>query len=59
MSLRGHALEAPVSGGADVAPDHRRTPAVVTSALRLVSAVAMEINEEWETNRKYLTMEPE
>jgi putative transposase len=29
------------------------------SALRLVSDVAMEINEEWETNRKYLTMEPE
>jgi putative transposase len=29
------------------------------SALRLVSAVAMEISEEWETNRKYLTMEPE
>ena len=28
------------------------------SALRLVSAVAMEISEEWETNRKYLTMEP-
>ena len=30
-----------------------------TSALRLVSAVAMEISEEWETNRKYLTMEPD
>lgn len=29
------------------------------SALRLVSAVAMVISEEWETNRKYLTMEPE
>ena len=29
------------------------------SALRLVSAVAMEISEEWETNRKYLTMELE
>src|SRR5262245_20702073 len=29
------------------------------SALRLVSAVAMEISDEWETNRKYLTMEPE
>jgi putative transposase len=29
------------------------------SALRLVSAVAMEISEEWETNRKYLTMEPD
>ena len=28
------------------------------SALRLVSAVLMEISEEWETNRKYLTMEP-
>jgi transposase-like protein len=28
------------------------------SLLRLVSAVAMEISEEWETNRKYLTMEP-
>jgi putative transposase len=27
------------------------------SALRLVSAVAMEISEEWETNRRYLTME--
>jgi putative transposase len=27
------------------------------SAMRLVSAVAMEISEEWETNRKYLTME--
>jgi putative transposase len=30
-----------------------------SSALRLVSAVAMEISEEWETNRKYLTMEPD
>lgn len=29
------------------------------SALRLVSAVAMEIGEEWETNRKYLSMEPD
>jgi len=29
------------------------------SALRLVSAVAMEISEEWETNHKYLTMEPD
>jgi putative transposase len=29
------------------------------SALRLVSAVAMEISEEWETNRKYLTREPD
>ena len=29
------------------------------SALRLVSAVAMEISEEWETNRKYLTMGPD
>jgi putative transposase len=29
------------------------------SALRLISAVAMEISEEWETNRKYLTMEPD
>jgi transposase-like protein len=29
------------------------------SALRLVSAVAMEISEEWETGRTYLTMEPE
>ena len=29
------------------------------SALRLVSAVAMEISEEWETNRKYLMMDPE
>jgi transposase-like protein len=29
------------------------------SALRLVSAVAMEISDEWETNRRYLTMEPE
>jgi putative transposase len=29
------------------------------SALRLVSAVAMEISEDWETNRKYLTMEPD
>ena len=28
------------------------------SALRLVSAVAMEISEEWETDRKYLTMGP-
>jgi putative transposase len=28
------------------------------SLLRLVSAVTMEISEEWETNRKYLTMEP-
>ena len=29
------------------------------SVLRLVSAVLMEISEEWETNRKYVTMEPE
>src|SRR4051794_3342082 len=29
------------------------------SALRLVSAVAIEISDEWETNRKYLTMEPD
>jgi putative transposase len=29
------------------------------SLLRLVSAVTMEISEEWETNRKYLTMEPD
>ena len=29
------------------------------SALRLVSAVLMEISEEWETNRKYVTMNPE
>jgi len=29
------------------------------SALRLVCAVAMEISDEWETNRKYLTMEPD
>jgi putative transposase len=29
------------------------------SALRLVSAVAMEISDEWETNRKYLTMDPD
>jgi transposase-like protein len=29
------------------------------SALRLVSAVAMEISDEWETSRKYLTMEPD
>lgn len=29
------------------------------SALRLVSAVLMEISEEWETGRKYVTMEPE
>lgn len=29
------------------------------SALRLVGAVAMEIGEEWETNRKDLTMEPD
>ena len=29
------------------------------SALRLVSAVLMEISEEWETNRKYVPMEPE
>lgn len=28
------------------------------SSSRLVSVVAMEISEEWETNRKYLTMEP-
>jgi putative transposase len=28
------------------------------SVLRLVSAVAIEISDEWETNRKYLTMEP-
>ena len=26
------------------------------SVLRLVSAVLMEISDEWETNRKYLTM---
>lgn len=29
------------------------------SAPRLVGAVAMEIGEEWETNRKYLTMGPD
>ncbi len=29
------------------------------SARRLVSAVAMEISEDWETGRKYLTMEPD
>jgi putative transposase len=29
------------------------------STLRLVSAVAMEISDEWETNRKYLAMEPD
>ena len=29
------------------------------SALRLVSAVLMEISEDWETGRKYLTMGPE
>ena len=29
------------------------------SLLRLVSAVLMEVSEDWETNRKYLTMEPE
>jgi putative transposase len=29
------------------------------SALRLVSAVAMEISEEWETSRRYLPMEPD
>jgi putative transposase len=29
------------------------------SALRLVTAVAMEISDEWETKRKYLTMEPD
>ncbi len=28
------------------------------SVLRQVSAVAIEISDEWETNRKYLTMEP-
>ena len=26
--------------------------------LRLVSAVLMEVSEDWETNRKYLTMGP-
>ncbi len=29
-----------------------------SSALRLVSAILMEISEDWETNRKYLTMVP-
>ena len=29
------------------------------SVLRLVSAVLMEISEDWETNRKYLTVGPE
>jgi putative transposase len=29
------------------------------SALRLASAVLMEISEEWETGRKYVTMESE
>jgi putative transposase len=29
-----------------------------SSALRLVSAVLMEISEDWETNRRYLTMGP-
>ena len=28
------------------------------SALRLVGAVLMEISEDWETGRKYLTMGP-
>ena len=28
------------------------------SALRLVSAVLMEVSEDWETNRRYLTMGP-
>ena len=28
------------------------------SALRLVCAVLMEISEDWETNRRYLTMGP-
>ncbi len=28
------------------------------SLLRLVSAVPMEVSEDWETNRKYLTMGP-
>ncbi len=28
------------------------------SVLRLVSAVLMEVSEDWETNRKYLTMGP-
>jgi putative transposase len=28
------------------------------SLLRLVSAVLMEVSEDWETNRKYLTMGP-
>lgn len=27
------------------------------SCLRLASAVAMEISDEWQTGRKYLTME--
>ena len=29
------------------------------SVLRLVTAVANEINDEWETGRKYLTLEPD
>lgn len=29
------------------------------SALRLVSAILMEISEDWETNRRYLTMGPD
>lgn len=29
-----------------------------SSLLRLVSAVLMEVSEDWETNRKYLTMRP-
>ena len=29
-----------------------------SSLLRLVSAVLMEVSEDWETNRKYLTMGP-
>ncbi len=29
------------------------------SALRLISAVLVEVSEEWETGKRYLNMQPE
>ena len=39
--------------------DRSQPTGAPSSALRLVGAVAMEIGEEWETNRRYLTWEPD
>ena len=52
------------AGAAQRVSSKRRTPEWPgcspndASLLRLVSAVPMEVSEDWETNRKYLTMGP-